>query len=194
MRYTESTHAALLVAQGLETDSSETCAGVPEMPETNVEPAHGDGEWVSDKASPEKTQSFATSHRFSTKSSAEVVAVVDARAARVRHISTAYLPTARVWKEVFAQEVAAADAMAMRCGPDHAGMGRVLETVYEFWRRKDGVGATVEWAKWQLGHGRAKAATDVVMRSRSWLPTADAREVERQWQRQLHDAAAESDA
>ncbi|OSX66575.1 hypothetical protein POSPLADRAFT_1131679 [Postia placenta MAD-698-R-SB12] len=123
------------------------------------------------------------SREFAAKSTSTVppavVAVVDARAARVRHIAQGYLPSARVWQGVFAQEAAAAEQMAARSAPD--ALDRVLATVYEQWRQKDGVGATVEWARWLLAHGRALEAKDVVLRAGSWLASGDAREVERRW-------------
>lgn len=109
---------------------------------------------------------------------------VDARAARVRHIASAYLVTASVWREVFAQEEAASEE-APACS------GRVLELVYEQWRRKDGVRATVGWARWLLAHGKAKAATELVMRTRSSLPEDEARELEHLWKKEV-DAIVEA--
>ena len=112
------------------------------------------------------------------------MAYVDARAARVRHIASAYLVTAAVWREVFAQEEAASEE-APACS------GHIIELVYEQWRRKDGVRATVGWARWLLAHGKAKAATEVVMRTRSSLPEDEARELEHLWKQEV-DAIVEA--
>lgn len=111
-------------------------------------------------------------------------AYVDARAARVRHVASAYVVTAPVWREVFAQEEAASEE-APACS------GHVLELVHEQWRRKDAVRATVGWARWLLAHGKAKAATEVVMHARSSLPEDEARELEHLWKKEV-DAIVEA--
>ncbi|KAH9920077.1 uncharacterized protein B0H18DRAFT_957255 [Fomitopsis serialis] len=108
------------------------------------------------------------------------MAYVDARAARVRHVGAAYLMTARVWREVFAQEEAASEEVP-------ACSGRVLETIFEQWRRKDGVHATIAWARWLLAHGKAKAATDIVMRARSSLSDVERIELEHLWKKEVDE-------
>lgn len=108
------------------------------------------------------------------------MAYVDARAARVRHIASAYVVTASVWREVFAQEEAASEEAPV-CS------GRVLELVQEQWRRKDSVRATVGWARWLLAHGKAKAATEVVMHARSSLPEDETRELEHLWKKEVDE-------
>lgn len=137
----------------------------------------------------------AKSHDSTRSTPKGVRKVVEARAARVRRIGTSYLPSARVWKEVFGQESSAADELAAFSVP--GVLDSVLQAAYEQWRRKDGVDATVEWAKWLLKHSRANEAKDVVVRARSWLSPEEAKEVERRWTAQLqadeHDAAG-SDA
>ncbi|KZT70905.1 hypothetical protein DAEQUDRAFT_764160 [Daedalea quercina L-15889] len=110
------------------------------------------------------------------------MAYTDARVARVRRIGTAYLLTAPVWREVFAQEVVA-EVEVPACS------ARVLEMVYEQWRRKDPVHATVGWARWLLSHGKAKAATEVVMRARSSLPEDETRVLEQLWKKEVDEPA-----
>ncbi|KAI0949728.1 hypothetical protein AcW1_009250 [Taiwanofungus camphoratus] len=109
-----------------------------------------------------------------------------ARVRRVRHIGTAYLPSARVWREVFSQEAEAAEAGGCDHGDTDSMDGpdldtQALETAYEHWRRVDGVDATLTWARWLLRHRRGTAATGVVLRTRAWLDREACGEVERRW-------------
>ncbi|CCM00065.1 uncharacterized protein FIBRA_02092 [Fibroporia radiculosa] len=190
MRYAASTHAELLARLGLEADVAKTStkasatSGTRERMEADEVAGAG-----KQRENPRMVRSpwleSATRPRLSH-------ALTDARAARVHHIGVAYLPTARVWQEVFAQEAEAADKTIRWAGQDDSG--RVLEKVFVLWRGKDGVSATFAWAKWLLDHGKGKASKDVVMGARSWLPPEDAREVERRWKKNMDDAAAESDA
>lgn len=123
---------------------------------------------------------------------------VDARLARVRQIGTAYVPSTAVWAEVFRQEAQAEGAAGGRRANhsypypgDADGDARVLRAVYEFWRQKDGVEATVAWTTWLLRRGRAKEAVAVVARARSVLGEEGGDEVERRWKAVLDgDAAA----
>ena len=114
---------------------------------------------------------------------------LDARLARVRRIGTAFVPSARVWAEVFAQEAggaAAGSRLALRSNHSYAGPrpdddARVLRAVYEFWRQKDGVEATIAWATWLLRSGDGREAVAVVARARSVLGDGPGAEVERRW-------------
>ena len=134
---------------------------------------------------------------------------VDARLARVRQIGTAYVPSARVWSEVFSQEAAAAAGFshAVASGANADGVrgysghvddeddARVLRLVYEFWRQRDGVEATVAWAAWLLRTGNGKDAVAVIARARSVLGETDGETVERRWKAILDgDAAREGGA
>ncbi|TBU29581.1 U3 small nucleolar RNA-associated protein 6-domain-containing protein [Dichomitus squalens] len=117
---------------------------------------------------------------------------VDARLARVRRIGTAYVPSARVWSEVFSQESGGV-SHAVTSGADITADGgqvysghvdddaRVLRSVYEYWRQRDGVGATIAWAAWLLRIGDGKEAVAVVSRARSVLGETDGETVERRW-------------
>lgn len=68
---------------------------------------------------------------------------------RVCHMDESYLTTGNVWQQVFRLEA-------------HGGGEATLREVYERWRRTDVEGASVEWAKWLLGHGRGAEASRVV--------------------------------
>ncbi|TBU43639.1 hypothetical protein BD309DRAFT_960198 [Dichomitus squalens] len=117
---------------------------------------------------------------------------VDARLARVRRIGTAYVPSARVWSEVFSQESGGV-SHAVTSGADITADGgqvysghvdddaRVLRSVYEYWRQRDGVGATIAWAAWLLRTGDGKEAVAVISRARSVLRETDGETVERRW-------------
>ena len=125
---------------------------------------------------------------------------LEARLARVRRIGTAYyVPSARVWSEVFEQESSADSSPAAAASgaiPGDVGSGlysrvdvdgdaRVLGSIYEFWRLQDGVGATIAWATWLLRNGKGKDATGVIARVRSVLGEADGETVESKWKRIL---------
>lgn len=193
MRYAESTHAELTskLREATYADRVDDVEGAKGIPVTTHE--------RTPRALEPETQSVTRSHKFGPASTALIVAVADARAARVRHIAQAYLPSAAVWKAVFAQEADAAANMTMCSGPSPhpepylSVQHGVLETVYEYWRRKDGVDATVGWAGWLLGHGKAREAKDIVVRARSWLSTEEAREVERRWKMEMDDAAGSAE-
>ncbi|KAI1796429.1 U3 small nucleolar RNA-associated protein 6-domain-containing protein [Ganoderma leucocontextum] len=113
---------------------------------------------------------------------------LEARLARVRRIGTAYVPSARVWTEVFEQESSAGSSQAAASGAvpglysgDVDGDARVLGSIYEFWRQQDGVGATIAWATWLLRNGKGKDAAGVIARVRSVLGQADGEAVESKW-------------
>ncbi|KAL6308122.1 U3 small nucleolar RNA-associated protein 6-domain-containing protein [Sparassis latifolia] len=116
-------------------------------------------------------------------------ATAAARVQRVRHIATAYMPSAKVWARVFAQAAA-----AMQSGLQGDAELRVLEEVYEYWRREDGVAATAEWAKLLLRRGKGKEAQAAVMRARSWLTADESGEVERRWAIDLEGPPEDSGA
>ncbi|KAH9942332.1 U3 small nucleolar RNA-associated protein 6-domain-containing protein [Epithele typhae] len=146
-------------------------------------------------------------------SNAERDAELEARLARVQKIGTAYRPTARVWAELFAQETSPAPASHARsgggapsaadtAGDDPRGSGadyfggdrRVLEVIYERWRRCDGVAAMSAWAAWLLRSGDGKEAIAVVARARGVLGEQDGLEVERRWKRVLDGDTADDGA
>lgn len=105
-----------------------------------------------------------------------------ARGAIMRHVAHAYLPTARVWARVFELEAETgweSDAI-------------VLSEVYEHWRRKDGLEATVAWGGWLLKRGKGKEAKEVVVGARSWLGEEERTELERRWAVILDEAVVEN--
>ncbi|GBE81415.1 predicted protein [Sparassis crispa] len=120
---------------------------------------------------------------------ATAAARAGARVQRVRHIATSYLPSAKVWARVFAQEAA-----AMQSGLQGDADLKVLEEVYEYWRREDGVAATAEWAKLLLRRGKGREAQAAVMRARSWLTADESGEVERRWAIDLEGPPEDSGA
>ncbi|GLB37280.1 putative U3 small nucleolar RNA-associated protein 6 [Lyophyllum shimeji] len=76
----------------------------------------------------------------------------------IRHMASAYLTSGAVWQKVF----------TLLEGEENWGSGRdgkrqVLGEVYEKWRRKDAVEATLEWARWLLGNGKGKEAAEAVV-------------------------------
>ncbi|KAJ8077009.1 U3 snoRNP protein [Marasmius tenuissimus] len=88
----------------------------------------------------------------------------------VRHMQRTCLPTGRVWQKAF---------MLVKQG----GLGEdVLGEVYETWRRMEESDATVEWARFLLENGKAKEATDVVLRSKN-------RSVEDRWAQVMEQKA-----
>ena len=87
----------------------------------------------------------------------------------VREIAREYHATAKLWRAVFSSEVERKDG------------GRVLQEVFELWRKKDEVEATVAWGKWLLTNDRGKEAMGVMVRARSSLKEADRRELEQRW-------------
>lgn len=96
-------------------------------------------------------------------------------AVRVRRIGTEYLATARVWAKVFATEATVGRYK------DAEGQQQVLGEIYELWRMKDELEATVAWAKWLLNNGRGKEAGTVVVTGGCRLKEAERQELEKRW-------------
>ena len=73
----------------------------------------------------------------------------------VRHMQRTCLPTGKVWQRAF---------MLAKQG----SIGEnVLREIYETWRRVEESDAIVEWARYLFENGKAKEATDVVLRSKN---------------------------
>lgn len=94
-------------------------------------------------------------------------------AVTVRRIAAEYLVTAEVWATVFAKTV----GMAMAAEKQH----QALREIYELWRTRDGLGATVAWARWLLNNRRGKEAGTVVVTGGSRLKDAERKELEKRW-------------
>jgi len=108
--------------------------------------------------------------------------VVGERIRFVRETAGEYLATARVWGNIFLLEAAAGD--------DAAERGGVLQEVYELWRQKDVVEATVAWGRWLLMNGRGKEAMNVVVRARGSLKETERSALEKRWKVTLDEEAA----
>lgn len=109
----------------------------------------------------------------------EHVGAKDAAVA-VRRIAAEYLATARVWSAVFSKT-------GERGFKSTEEQHRVLEEIYELWRQKDGLEATVAWAKWLLNNGRGKEAGTVVVTGERRLKEAERIELEKRWTVVLRD-------
>ncbi|KZT08401.1 uncharacterized protein LAESUDRAFT_757637 [Laetiporus sulphureus 93-53] len=193
-RYTAVTHAELsrrlksaVAAEpeseeaAMVTDTQEPGAGIRKRKRTLEDVGNADsGNGLSEAYSTARSHGPLKKGQAKIAFTGQVEAVAAARAERVWQLGTAQMTTARVWEEVFAQEEDAAEEL-VKYGCE--SVQRVLESVYEYWRRKDGVTATVQWGRWLLAHGRAKEGMEVVVRVRSWLGAEDVREVERRWKR-----------
>jgi U3 small nucleolar RNA-associated protein 6 len=99
----------------------------------------------------------------------------------IRETAGEYLATARVWANIFRLEAEAGD--------DPTERGRVLQEVFELWRRKDGVEATVAWGRWLLMNGRGKEAINVVVRARGSLKETERSALEKRWTATLDEEA-----
>lgn len=103
------------------------------------------------------------------------------RLERIRALETRYMPTARVWSEVFAQEARA---------QTQTKSDKAVELAYQTWRKKDALEATIAWADWLLQEGRGKAAMDVV---NNFVASGKEgrEELQRRWSSILNDQGAE---
>lgn len=96
----------------------------------------------------------------------------------IRKVGTAYLPTARVWANIFISEAAK--------GP--AADYKILRDVFEFWRKKAGLEATIAWGRWLLTNGRGMEASSLVVGARTYLDEAACMGLEKQWTAALDHA------
>lgn len=96
----------------------------------------------------------------------------------VRRIGRSYLTTGRVWQKLFSV-IGETDTWTQ-------GKKEVLETVYEEWREKDGVEATVGWGRWLMVHGKGGEASAVVARATRVMSEDERTDVEERW-RQVMD-------
>lgn len=101
-----------------------------------------------------------------------------------RKIATRYLATARVYSNLFLLQVKNGSE-----GVDDEGTATVLQEVFELWRKKDALEASVTWARWLFRHGRGKEAASVIIRARSWLANDETArmELEKRWTGVLED-------
>ncbi|KAF8556325.1 hypothetical protein OG21DRAFT_1459349 [Imleria badia] len=93
----------------------------------------------------------------------------------IRHMSSAYLPTAPVWERVFTLE-SAHDDLAEKS---------LLRVVYEYWRVVDGISAASAWAGWLMDHGDGKRATQVISSAMVQLDIKDKIRLTEAWSSRL---------
>jgi len=94
----------------------------------------------------------------------------------IRHMASAYLTSGAVWQKVF---TTLEGEEKWGSGPD--GKTQVLGEVYEKWRRKDAVEATLEWARWLLGNGKGKEAAEAVVVCGRSVGEEERAELEKRW-------------
>ena len=93
----------------------------------------------------------------------------------IRHMSSAYLPTAPVWECVFTLE----------CARDDLAEKSLLHAVYEYWRVMDGISAASAWAGWLMDHGDGKGATQVISSAMVQLGAEDKLRLTEVWSLRL---------
>ncbi|KAF9268817.1 hypothetical protein L218DRAFT_954258 [Marasmius fiardii PR-910] len=87
----------------------------------------------------------------------------------IRYMQRMCFPSGRVWQKAFMLS--------------KQGFGEdLLRDIYESWRRREEVDATVEWARWLLENGKGREAMEVILRSNN-------REVEERWGRLVEEKA-----
>ncbi|KAF9467295.1 U3 small nucleolar RNA-associated protein 6-domain-containing protein [Collybia nuda] len=93
----------------------------------------------------------------------------------VRHMARVYLTTGRVWQQVFST-IEEED-----WGSESREKRQVLGEVFEKWRQKDELEATLEWARWLLSSGKGKEATEAVVVGCRSIGEEGRVELERRW-------------
>lgn len=101
----------------------------------------------------------------------------------IRHVSTACLPTAAVWKRVFDLE-RARDDLAEKS---------LLRAVYGYWRAVDGISAASAWAGWLMDHGDGKGATQVISSAMVQLGAEDKIRLTEAWNSRLTGSQTKDD-
>ncbi|KAF8134593.1 U3 small nucleolar RNA-associated protein 6-domain-containing protein [Boletus edulis] len=101
----------------------------------------------------------------------------------LRHISSAYLPTAPVWERVFTLE----------CVRDELADKSLLCAVYEYWRALDGISATSTWAGWLMDHEDGKRATQVISSAMVQLGAEDKVRLTEAWSSRLTGSQKEDE-
>ena len=86
-----------------------------------------------------------------------------------------YLTTAKVWQTVFIT------VERKEWGSELDEKGKTLGVVFEKWRRKDALEATLEWARWLLQNGKGKEASAVMVAGRRNCGEGERLEMEKRW-------------
>jgi len=100
----------------------------------------------------------------------------------IHEIAREYHPSAKVWAKMFSLEAEDGDT----------GLGQVLQEVFELWRTKDEIEATVTWGRWLLRNGRGKEAMEAMVRARSSLHGTDRTRFETRWKVTLDEEAEDA--
>lgn len=101
----------------------------------------------------------------------------------IRHLSTAYLPSASVWERAFTLE----------CARDDLAEKSLLRTVYESWRALDGISAALAWAGWLMDHRDGKGATQVISNAMVQLCAEDKNRLTKAWSSRLTGGQIQDD-
>ncbi|KAI0688035.1 U3 small nucleolar RNA-associated protein 6-domain-containing protein [Cytidiella melzeri] len=83
-----------------------------------------------------------------------------------RDLTTSYLPDSSTFEACFHDEKALSSRES----------AEVLSEIYESWRRRDAVRATLAWAGWLVENGKGKEAGDVVQRARTDVGVGERRQ------------------
>lgn len=96
---------------------------------------------------------------------------------RIRALEARHTPSARVWSEVFKQEMQSVGQIKN---------DKAIQFAYQTWRKQDAIEATIAWAEWLLKNSRGKDAMGVI--SNFMASGKEGRnEVERRWTDMLND-------
>lgn len=108
----------------------------------------------------------------------------------MRKIDTHYRATAKVFSNIFLLLVKNGSP-----GNGDEATATILEEVFELWRKKDTLEASVAWARWLFKHGKGKEAISVIVRARSWLMGDETArmELEKRWTGVLEDVGVDSE-
>ncbi|KAF7790424.1 hypothetical protein EIP86_001379 [Pleurotus ostreatoroseus] len=111
------------------------------------------------------------------------------RLAHFRRVPSSYLPDAQALQAFFQSEASLSQEVA---SPE------VLKEIYQVWRRRDTVSASLAWATWLVRRGQGKEASEVVQSSRTEVSGDDAQRqrLEDEWRevlRQMEQGDAQDD-
>ena len=107
--------------------------------------------------------------------------LVTDRMERIRTLEVRYMPSTRVWSEVFSQEVQS---------ETQTKSDKAVQLAFQSWRKQDAVEATITWAEWLLKQNRGKDAIEII--STFMASGREGRaEVERRWADLLNDQSEE---
>lgn len=111
------------------------------------------------------------------------------RLAHFRRVLSSYLPDAQALQAFFQSEASLSQ---------EAASPEVLKEIYQVWRRRDTIGASLAWAAWLVQRGQGKEASEVVQSSRTEVSGdgAQRQRLEDEWRevlRQMEQGDAQED-